>query len=166
MCADENTKEVRFDAVSVKEWGDAMPENVTFVPAYEDRNRMAWPVIRELLGYGDYLNRQYNWGIYADRKVKFEVAPEEIEYLVSVSDVGRDYKTPEGGRVEEYNLLPGKWVLITDVLVGYQAPSLLRNPRAMFIESVQYDAQSGATLNPGKFGRTKQAIARVGLQEL
>jgi len=166
QCAGTNAKEVRFDAVSVKEWSAALADHTTLVPAYEDRNRIAWPVIRELLGYGDYLARQYNWGIYADRKVRFEVAPEEIEYLVSVSDVGRGYTTPEGGRVEEYNLLPGKWLLITDVLVGYEAPTLRRNPRAMFIDAVQYDAESGATLNPGKFGTIKQQLARIGLQEL
>ena len=166
MCAGTNAKEVRFDAVSVKEWSAALADHSTLVPSYEDRNRIAWPVIRELLGYGDYLSRQYNWGVYADREVRFEVAPEEIEYLVSISDVGRAYTTPEGGRVEEYNILPGKWLLITGVLVGHEPPSLQRDPRAMFLASVEYNAKTGATLNSGEFGRVKQALARIGLQEL
>ena len=88
------------------------------------------------------------------------------EYLVSASDVGRGYTTRDGGRVEEYNLLPGKWLIITDVLVGLTEPNLRRNPRAMWIDAVKYDAKSGATLNPGKFGTVKQDLARIGLQEL
>ena len=165
-CTDEDTKDVRFDAVSVKEWSATIAAHSTLVPAYEDRNRIAWPVIRELLGYGDYQSRQYNWGIYADRRVFFEVAPEVEEYLVSASDVGRGYTTRDSGRVEEYNLLPGKWLIITDVLVGLTEPNLRRNPRAMWIDAVKYDAKSGATLNPGKFGTVKQDLARIGLQEL
>jgi len=165
-CAATNAKTVRFDACSVKEWSAATAEHSTLVPAYEDRNRMAWPVIRELLSYGDYLERQYNWGVYADREVRFEVAPEEVEYHISVSDVAKGYTTPAGQRVEEYNVLPGKWLRVTDVMPGYNEPDLLRNVLAMWIDAIQYDAASGVTLNPGRFATTKEAIARIGLQEL
>lgn len=165
-CTERKWHFVKFDAVSCKEWSAALASNSTLVPAYEDRVRTSWAVIRELLGYGDYLSRAYNWGIYADRRVSFGVVPEVEEYLVSVSDVGRGYTTLSGSEVKEYNLLPGKWLLITDVLVGEQESNLRRNPRAMFIEIVKYNAQSGATLNPGKFGTIKQDLARLGLLEL
>ena len=162
-CAATDTKQVYFDACSVKEYNAAMVAQTTLVPSYEDRERTAWSIIKELLGYGDWENKQYNWGVYADRRVKFEKIPDEFEYMMSALDVGSGYKTMEGGSVEDYNVLPGKWLLITDILTGVTASSLHRDPKAMFIEEVRYSAEQGLTVNPGKFGELNQQMAKLGL---
>jgi len=101
--------------------------------------------------------------VYADRQVKFEEIPDDFEYMMSALDVGSGYRTMEGGAVKEYNVLPGKWLLITDILTGITTDSLKRNPKAMFIEEVRYSAEQGLTINPGKFGTLKQQMAKLGL---
>ncbi len=163
LCSQVDTKQVYFDAVSIKEYSEVMASQTSFVPAYEDSERNAWAVIKELIGYGDYQDHRYNWGVYADRKIKFGVMPTETKYTMSALDVGSGYKTMEGGRVEEYNVVPGEWLLITDILTGITDVSLRRNPKTMFIEEVRYSASQGLTINPGKYGTVNQTLAKLGL---
>ena len=157
---------VHFDAVSVKRYSAATAEQTTFVPAYEDREREAWTVIKELLNYGDYANNRYNWGVYADRVIKFERRPTATEYIMSASDTGRGYRTLSGSKVAEWDVLPGKWLMITDLLIGVDAESLRVDPKMMFIDEIRYSAGEGLTINPGKTGTVAQTIAKLGLLEL
>jgi hypothetical protein len=163
-CAETDAKQVHVDGISVREYSAAMEATGVSVPAYEE-GKAAWSVVKELASYGDYQDNRYNWGVYAGRRVVLETIPDDFEYTMSALNTGAGYRTVEGGQVKDWNVLPGKWLLVTDILTGLTEASLRRNPKAMFIEEMRYSAEQGLTINPVQASKVKQAIAKLGLLE-
>ena len=62
-------------------------------------------------------------------------------------------------------MLPGKWVLFTDFLIGRVPPMTdpRQDPRALFIEQVTFTAPWTLALQGGRADRTSQMLAQMGL---
>jgi hypothetical protein len=140
--------------------------NTLQVPQYDDDDRIAEVIIKELNSRGDSSDNRYNVGVYAGRQFIYEQAPAEIEYEQRIR--GNTGVTDRlGGRVEPWNVLPAKWIFYPDFLIGRNPPvtaaTLKTDPRAGFVETVKYTFPNQVSINGGKFGQFDQQLAKLGL---
>lgn len=138
--------------------------NVLQVPPIENRQNSGWQVIKTLLSMGDAAFNRYIFGIYANQMPIYAAAPTTLEYQQQLSDPEQKVTTLGGGRVLPWHVLPGKWLLFSDFLVGEsESADLRQDPRAMFIESVTYTAPWGLQMKGGKTDTFAQKMAQAGL---
>lgn len=138
--------------------------NALQVPAIADKQESGWQVIKRLLSFGDAAFNRYLFGIYANLMPVYEAAPTTLLYQQQLSDPEQKVTTLAGGRVLPWHVLPGKWLLFSDFLVGESEPADLRNdPRAMFIETVTYTAPWGLQMRGGKTDAFALKLAQTGL---
>lgn len=135
------------------------------VKRYDDDQRTAWAIVKDLVARGDGNFDRYVFGIGADRHAVYAIAPDTVDYHVRIADVAQRVETPEGIEVYPWNVLPGKWALFTDFLVGRSPPisDPRQDPRALFIEQVTYTVPWDVDLQGGRVDRTSQRLAQLGL---
>ena len=143
-------------------------ENAYLVPRFEDENMTAWALIKEMVALGDDgTDARTIFGIYANRYIRYNVIPTEFEYQQNLSDNKQRVRTMSGVEVKPWNVLPGKWLLFSDFLIGRTIPTELRlDPRAMFIETVEYRMPQGLMLNGNKVATLQQKLAKNTLEGL
>ena len=167
QCPTGNSEVGYIDGVSVKEFNTPLvnlTKNTTKVPAFEKRYSTAWSVIKELISLGDEDSNRYLFGIYAGRMPRYHPAPTEVYYRANVGDNEQRYELLSGQVVKPYNILPGRWLLFSDILVGESLKKdLRRDLRAMFLEEVRYSAGMGLTINQGRTGQAEQKLSKLGL---
>lgn len=139
--------------------------NTLQVGVRDNENRMAWNVVKELLALGDASFNRTLFGVYAGRQSRYRAVVEQTDYLQALSDTSQQVTTPGGSVVEPWYVLPGKWMRVTDFLIGRvpDTDELRDDPRFMFIESVQFTAPYSLTLRGGKVDKLSQRMARLGL---
>lgn len=139
--------------------------NTLQVAAYDNDNRVAWNIIKELVAKGDASSNRWIFGIYAGRKAIYRQWVEQTDYQQSLSDPGQRVLTPGGTIVEPWYILPGKWLQVTDFMVGKipDSVSLRDDPRHMAIESVTFRAPQTVIMKGGRVSRLDQKLARLGL---
>lgn len=140
-------------------------ENSIEVTVRQKGNKTAWAVIKQILTQGDSADNRWLFGVYKDRVPHYHVAPNtSYEYTARTQDNKITFYRLNGEEVKPYNILPGKWVLFTDLLVGTSTPSDLRlDPRAMFIEEARYSGDEGLTLNSGRISQLTNRLGRLGI---
>lgn len=148
--------------------------NTTPVPEHEEGDSTGWDVILDTLSYGTSSNYRYNVGMVEDRTLYGEevnLSRPNIEYTIRIrsqNPVLGSY--PSGGTVPKSLVRPGRWLLITDTMASYpgnQEPLFsYRDPRMVFIESVEYNADGSLTLSSSTQNRVDRTIARIGLDTL
>jgi len=148
------------------------PANASIVSAapisvmqYDYKQRTAWAVIKDLVARGDANDDRYIFGVWNNRRTVYMLAPDVLEYHMRMSDVAQRVETPEGIEIYPWNVLPGKWVLFTDFLIGRVPPMTdpRQDPRALFIEQVTFTAPWTLALQGGRTDRTSQMLAQMGL---
>ena len=135
------------------------------VKRYDDKQRTAWAIVKDLVARGDGNFARYVFGVWADRYAVYAIAPDTVDYHMHIADVAQRVETPVGGEVYPWNVLPGRWVLFTDFLIG-RAPPIAdprQDPRALFIEQATYTAPWNLDLQGGRVDRTSQRLAQMGL---
>jgi len=138
--------------------------NVLQVPPIEGKQNSGWQVIKNLLSFGDAAFNRYLFGMYANQMPVYAAAPLTLEYQQQLSDPEQKVVALGGGRVLPWHILPGKWLVFSDFLVGETEPADLRqDPRAMFIESLTYTAPWGLQMRGGKTDTFAQQLAQAGL---
>lgn len=143
------------------DWLDA---NAALTQGLEDENRTAMTVIKELLALGDINDNRYLFGFYGGIKPKYNVVPTSIEYYYYRHSKAQSIETPSGERVRPWDVLPGKWVLIPDLMAGHAYQDNLRlDPRTLFIENVNYNAPYGVNLQGSPILNLPQMLARLGV---
>lgn len=140
--------------------------NTLQVKQYENDDKTAEALLKALNSLGDTSDNRYTIGVYQNRQLWYQAAPTTVEYLkrITVSD---DFTTPTGATVRPSSVLPGRWVLVPDFLVGRTQPNsrtiLNDDPRAGFIEVVRFDAPREVRVSGGKLSQLDQALAKQGL---
>jgi hypothetical protein len=139
--------------------------NTLQVASKDNENRIAWNIIKELVAQGDASFNETIFGIYAGRQAQYQAVVEQDDYLQALSDTAQQVTTPGGAVVEPWYVLPGKWLRVTDFLIGRipDTTELRDDPRYMFIESVQFTAPYSLSLRGGKIDKLPQRLARLGL---
>jgi len=139
--------------------------NTLSVPMYDDQDRLAWSVIKELLSAGDASDNRYTFGVYANRRIVYAPISDELAYTERLHDPAQRVETPAGVWVKPWDVLPARWLFTPDFLVGRTPPTTMRlDPRYMFIESITYTEPWGLQLRGGQFDTVQQRMARYGLQ--
>jgi hypothetical protein len=138
--------------------------NALAVPAYEDKERQAWAMVKALLAMGDVSGNRYLFSVGDGLKCAYAIQPSVIEYYHRVSEPSQPITTAAGAVLEPWQVRPGKWILFSDFLTGTVPSTDPRDdPRAMFIESVTYSAAWGLQLEGSKEGEPSQKLGRLGL---
>jgi hypothetical protein len=152
-------------------WDDAtcanwinIDENTVEVKVKQKGNKTIWAIIKEVLSLGDTSDQRWLFGIYQNRTPHYHLAPTAYEYTARSTDNKITFYKLNGEEVKPYNVLPGKWMLVTDLLVGTVPPTDLKfDPRAMFIEEVRYSSEEGVTFNAGRINQLTQRLGRLGI---
>ena len=139
--------------------------NNTILPPEKDDDKTAMSRIRELLALGGAQDQRYTLGVYENRNIYYKEIPKTPDYRTSISDQGQKILTFEGAQVFPWDVRPGRWIFVSDALIGRYTDidDLYEDPRYIFIESVNYDAPWGITLNGSRTGTFDQMMARLGL---
>ena len=138
--------------------------NASLANAYEDQERTAYNIITELLPQGDAAFNRWLFGVGSEQKVFYNAIPTTPFYEHSLTNPMDQISLYGGGTiVEPWNMRAGRWLFVTDYLIGRTFPTELRkDPRNVFIESITYTAPRGITLTGNKVNKLDQLIARKG----
>jgi len=121
-------------------------------------------LIKGLLSLGDTSDNRYLFGVFNDKVAKYNVVPTTLEYQQRLSDPEGKIETLTGERINPWNVMPGRWLLLNDFLIGKTIPTDLRlDQRAIFIERVTFTAPWGLTIEGGKSDTLPQKFAKLGL---
>ena len=138
--------------------------NTGLVPEYENDDRPANELIADLTDLGDASFNRWLFGIYEDRQAVYAMAPSTVEYIRQLRDPAGQIRTPQGGIVMPWNVMPGKWLKWPDFNVGRLDMSDLReDSRCEFLESVTYTAPWGLTWRGGDVDTLTQYLKQRGV---
>jgi len=138
--------------------------NTLQVPQQEMSNRDAMTVIEDVVSRGDASYNRWLFGIYAGREARYEQAPDNVEYYQRLADPALAVVTTGQGDVDPWDVEAGKWLILSDLLVGEREPaSLEEDLRAIFIESADYKDPWGLTIKGGMVDEVSQVLAQYGL---
>jgi hypothetical protein len=139
-------------------------DNTLQVPAWENDDREALDLIKELVAMGDAAFGRYLFGIYAGRVPVYEAAPTDLAYHRRLSDPSGQITTPTGQPVFPWRVLPGRWLFYPDWFIGRTEPGSRREDnRYEFIESVVYTMPWGIKTRGGDTDTLPQILAQLGL---
>lgn len=139
-------------------------QNTTQVAIYEDEDKTAAAVIKEIIDIGDSDLNRYVWGVYEGRVFIYEKQSTEVYYERSASDGAISIG---GSEIKPWMVRPGRWVQITELIGGHITgiETMRSDPTKVFIESVSYTAPYGMTISGAKEGKFKQRLQRLGVLE-
>lgn len=137
--------------------------NTIQVPQYENEQNMAWSIIKDVVARGDSSGNRWLFGIEGERIPYYKLAPTAIEYYYKLTDKEPKVTDTAGSRILPWNVKPGKWIMVSDFLIGQSLTDpLALDPRTSFIESVRYSSVWGLQLNGSKDTKLAQQMARLG----
>jgi hypothetical protein len=139
--------------------------NAQLTGRYEDKNRYAKAIIDEIVALGDGSDNRWTFSVYDDRLCYYEAIPTEVEYYHNLSSthiLSTKMHTP----LEPWDFRPGAWVEISDFMPGEsisvtQTP-IRKDPRVLFVESVQFTAPNNLTLSGSRISTFTQRLSQLG----
>lgn len=141
--------------------------NALQVQAWEDEDKLAWSVVKNVAARGGTSYERWLFGIYDNLEAYYQAAPTDVLYQQRLSQPRSRIEIAGGDQVTEvypWKVLPGKWIIFPDFLIGQATELDLRDdPRAMFIESVKYTMPWGLALKGGSVDTIDALIAQLGL---
>jgi hypothetical protein len=164
-CPDTNGKQAYFDAVSLREYDAVLAEHGTYVSAYEDEDQSCWTIIKEMLDLGDWENKMYLFGVYPGRQIRFETAPETVEYFMAPMSSDQRYYNRAGAVVNDWSVQPGKWLYLSGFASGEDIDlNKYTDPRIAFIDEVRFSLELGLTINTTRMNKFNHLLAKAGLK--
>ena len=139
--------------------------NAVLTSSYEAENRTAIAILKAIIAFGDINDSRWTFGVYQDRLVYYNAMPTDVEYQHRLHSQNQVIFDLNNARVEPWSVMPGRWLFMPDLLSGYaKDPTDLRaDPRALFIESVTYNAPYGLSISGAKVATLSQKLAKMGL---
>jgi len=140
--------------------------NTTQISQYENKDKRAWTILKDLASKGDSQYRRYTLGVYEGRRLVYQLAPNAIELKTSLTE-NEEWSTLQQQRVEPWLVRPDSWVFLGDIQVGTALPAtsakLRSDVRAGFIESLKFSAPRDLEVDGQKVSHLDQQLARMGL---
>lgn len=139
--------------------------NAVLVPSCEDQNRTAWAIISGILALGGAYDEKYSFGLYENRQPFYQPFSQDIDYYYRITDSRQRITSRSQTLVMPWDIVPGKWLMLVDYLVGQSidATALQPDPRAIMIESLTYTAPYQVSLRGTQYPRLPQLLAKLGL---
>lgn len=142
-------------------------ENTFQVPDYDNKDRKAETILKQLQQLGDSSGNRYNLGMYADRKLKYSQAPTTHQLqrrLTGNEGITNRLSVP----IDPWDVVSGEWMFYPDFLTGRIPPvtteTLRTDPRATYIESVKYSTPWQVSVTGDKAGELDQIMAQLGFK--
>lgn len=132
---------------------------------YESEYRTYLTIIKNCVARGDINGTRWLFGVYNGRKAYYQEIPDTASYLFRTMGSSVQIETPDHITLEPWGVRAGKWLFMPDIMTGFSknTEDLNTDPRAMFIESVQYTAPWSLTVNGWRVNTLSQRLARLGL---
>jgi len=142
--------------------------NATAVEAAEDEDNEGWSVISTGCEYGDASYNRYVASVSAGRAFTYAAIPTTVDYQLLLRDPHQPITTVAGTEVPPWRVEAGRWLLVTDWFIGRVPPGtpLRDDPRALYIESVDYEAPRTVSVAGGRADTITQRMARMGLASI
>jgi len=143
---------------------DNITANTLQVAGYEDNDVGAWGLLKGLVAHGDTADNRYTFGVYAGQEIYYAAAPTDIAYTQRIADPNQRVFSAGGVEVPGYNVLPARWLFLSDFLSGQILSSDYRtDPRYVFIEKVTFSEPNKLTITGGRVEELPQKLAKFGL---
>lgn len=141
--------------------------NASTTGTYDNDDNTAAAVVSSLISESDAAYNRYIHGFDAGRKFYYRTAPTTLAYIHRITADGmRIGNYPADTQVDNWDILPGRWIFIPDFLVGRLPSSssdLRDDPRNVFIESVTYTTPNSLSIVGAKLSNLRQMLGRLGL---
>jgi len=143
-------------------------DNLMLVGTAENQHLFGLDIINRIVALGDIYDIRWVFGIYADRKAKYNAIPlDKPAYLFHLSDPGQTILHYNSQKpVTPWNVLPARWIFVPDYyignIIGLGVPDSA-DPRYKFIESVKYTAPNQLDISGGRTDRLSQMFAKLGM---
>jgi hypothetical protein len=136
--------------------------NTLQAKAYENDSKTGWAVIASQVARGDASSNRWTFGIYAGRVAYYQSQEMTFSYRYSTSQ--NELELYAGGVIHPWAVRPGKWIFLRDFLQARTyAGGIAQDPRAMYIESVTFNAPYDLSVNGSRVKTLPQLLARLGL---
>lgn len=140
-----------------------MEANALLAQNYENDDKTCKNVIDENVALGNSSDQRMTFGLYANRIPYYATVPTSFEYQEKILTNEAAIETLYGSTVYPWDVLPARWIMLSDFLVGRPLPIIVgSDPRAVFIESVTYTAPYGLSITSGKVNTVPQLLAKLG----
>lgn len=138
--------------------------NASLLEGNEDSNRTAATIVKEILTLGDGTDTPYTFGIYDKQQAKYTIMPTQVEYFYRVLSSKSTLVAQNESPVDPYDVLPGKWAMVTDFQIdaARQGLSVVEDPRTIFIESVDFTAPNSVNISGSPIVTFPQLLAKIG----
>lgn len=145
-------------------FSSSVTTNTIQVPATQTDDAEAWGLIKSLLALGDASLNRYTFGVYEDRRVTYKPVANNVVYVRPLREGASVIQDAQGGLLQPWEVRPGSYVLVTDLLPGKPVNSDLNaEQRAIFADTVQYRMPDSLVINGAHAFRIEQRMAQMGL---
>jgi hypothetical protein len=143
----------------------AAADFLLLTPNTEDGNKTARQVLTEMIAQGTGADNRTFLMVLNDRVVTYDQVPSTVEYSHRLyENTANIFSTSDGAPVKPWEVLPARWLIVSDFLAGRILPSELRlDPRCIFIENVSYKAPYDLTVTGSRVTKAKQMLAKFGV---
>jgi len=137
------------------------------ISAQETQDRTAMEILTEIVGLGDDTGTRYTMGFYNDRRLVYTARPTTFEYRQLITQTP-NIRHAAYQYIDLMDINPGKWLYYPDLNIGTYPPNtfakLSVDPRAGFVETVEYQAPNELSIDGVKIGTLDQFMAKIGLR--
>ena len=145
-------------------FSSSVATNTIQVPATQNDDAEAWGLIKSLIALGDTSLNRYTFGVYEGRRATYKPVSNSVVYVRPLREGASVIQDAQGGLLQPWEVRPGSYVLVTDLLPGKPVNSDLNaEQRAIFADTVQYRMPDSLVINGAHAFRIEQRMAQMGL---
>lgn len=145
-------------------FSSSVTTNTIKVPAYENDDAEAWGLIKGMIAMGDTSLNRYSFGVYENRRAVYKPVSNSVVYIRPLREGAAVIQDAQGGLLQPWEVRPGGYVLVTDLLPGKPTASTLNDDRrAIYADTVQYRMPDSLVINGAHSFKVEQRLAQLGL---
>ena len=145
-------------------FSSSVATNTIQVPATQNDDAEAWGLIKALIALGDTSLNRYTFGVYEGRRATYKPVSNSVVYVRPLREGASVIQDAQGGLLQPWEIRPGCYVLVTDLLPGKPVASDLNDEqRAIYADTVQYRMPDSLVINGAHAFRVEQRMAQMGL---
>lgn len=145
-------------------FSSSVTTNTIQVPAYENDDAEAWGLIKSMIAMGDVSLNRYSFGVYENRRAVYKPVSNSVVYIRPLREGAAVIQDAQGGLLQPWEVRPGGYVLVTDLLPGKPTASTLNDDRrAIYADTVQYRMPDSLVINGAHSFKVEQRLAQLGI---